>query len=94
MRGSIISISRIRTVEAPMADFLIRDLNADVMDRLRTRALANGRSMQAEVHEILTRSVKRTREETIARARELREKYAGCDFLDAAELIREDRDTR
>ncbi|MBA4370276.1 MAG: hypothetical protein C0418_01705 [Coriobacteriaceae bacterium] len=77
-----------------MADFLIRDLSEDVMGRLRARAATNGRSVQAEIQEILTRSVKMTREETFARWDELRERFAGRKFMDAAELIREDRDNR
>lgn len=77
-----------------MADFLIRDLSGDVMNRLRTRAAHNGRSLQAEVHEILTRSVKMTREETIERFRQLRQELAGREFPDPAQLIREDRDSR
>lgn len=94
MTGSIIPISHTDERESPVADFLIRDLPEDVMRRLRDRARQNGRSLQAEVHETLRRSVKMTREETFARWDELREKYAGRTFTDAVQLIREDRDSR
>lgn len=40
-----------------MAAMSIRDLDDDVRDRLRERAAANGRSMEAEVRAILTEAV-------------------------------------
>lgn len=36
----------------------MRDLDDDVRERLRQRAAANGRSMEAEVREILTAAVR------------------------------------
>jgi len=40
-----------------VAAMSIRDLDDDVRDRLRERAAANGRSMEAEVRAILTEAV-------------------------------------
>jgi plasmid stability protein len=40
-----------------MPDLLVRDLDKDTIDRLKRKAEANGRSLQQEVHEALTRSV-------------------------------------
>ena len=40
-----------------MAAMSIRDLDDEVRDRLRERAAANGRSMEAEVRAILTEAV-------------------------------------
>ena len=40
-----------------MAAMSIRDLDDGVRDRLRVRAAANGRSMEAEVRAILTEAV-------------------------------------
>jgi plasmid stability protein len=40
-----------------MAAMSIRDLDDEVRDRLRVRAAANGRSMEAEVRAILTEAV-------------------------------------
>lgn len=37
-----------------MAQMLVRDLDDEVRDRLRERARAHGRSMEAEVRDILT----------------------------------------
>ena len=46
-----------------MAAISIRDLDDEVRDRLRIRAAANGRSMEAEVRAILTEAV-RTADDT------------------------------
>jgi len=40
-----------------MASILIRNLDDDVKKRLRLRAAGNGRSMEAEAREILSRNV-------------------------------------
>lgn len=45
-----------------MAAMSIRDLDDDVKDRLRVRAAANGRSMEAEVRAILTEAVSEPRD--------------------------------
>jgi antitoxin FitA len=41
-----------------MASISVRDLDDDVRDLLRVRAARNGRSMEAEVREILTAAVR------------------------------------
>ena len=41
-----------------MADLSIRNLDDDVKQRLRVRAAENGRSMEAEVREILTEALR------------------------------------
>jgi len=40
-----------------MAAISVRDLDDDVRERLRVRAARNGRSMEAEIREILTAAV-------------------------------------
>ena len=40
-----------------MAQMIVRDLDEDVRDRLRERAKAHGRSMEAEAREILRAAV-------------------------------------
>lgn len=42
-----------------MATLTIRDIDDDIRDRLRVRAARNGRSMEAEVREILREAVVR-----------------------------------
>ena len=39
-----------------MANVLIRDLDEDVLKQLETAAKANGRSLQAEIHDVLRRA--------------------------------------
>lgn len=46
--------------EVSMAAISIRDLDDEVRERLRIRAAANGRSMEAEVRAILTEAVRPT----------------------------------
>ncbi|MEU1524473.1 FitA-like ribbon-helix-helix domain-containing protein [Nocardia rhamnosiphila] len=44
-----------------MASITIRDLDRDVKERLRRRAAAHGRSMEAEARDILAAAVRPTR---------------------------------
>jgi plasmid stability protein len=72
---------------------LVRDLDPEVMERLKERARSNGRSLQKEVRAILEGAAATY---TMAEAREVtgrwQERFAGRRFSDSAELIREDRD--
>jgi plasmid stability protein len=45
-----------------MATLTIRNLPDDVRDRLRVRAAENGRSMEAEVREVLSQAVPKKRQ--------------------------------
>jgi antitoxin FitA len=47
-----------------MAQFIVRNLEDDVHDRLKRRAQRNGRSMEEEVRHILRDAAKRGREPT------------------------------
>jgi plasmid stability protein len=75
-----------------MADFLIRGLDDTTMKALKARAEKNGRSLQAEVKDALKRSVKMTREESIAESRRLLAQFDGKVWPDSTPWIREDRD--
>lgn len=70
----------------------MRNLDDAVVARLKARAKANGRSLEAKVRLILEQSAK----VDMATARQLvldtREKLKGRKFPDVVELIREDRD--
>ena len=72
---------------------LVRDLDPEVVERLKERARSNGRSLQKEVRAILEGAA---RTYTMAEAREVtgrwQERLAGIEHSDSAELIREDRD--
>ncbi|MEM7526010.1 MAG: hypothetical protein AAF360_20095 [Pseudomonadota bacterium] len=83
-----------------MGDILIRNLDEGVIDALKVRAKSNGRSLQAELHEEITRLVDGDIERRRAERRRfvmLAEEIArSADKSkmdkDAWELIREDRD--
>jgi plasmid stability protein len=72
---------------------LVRDLDPEVVERLKERARSNGRSLQKEVRAILETAA---RTYTMAEAREVtarwREQFTEGQFDDSADLIREDRD--
>jgi plasmid stability protein len=76
-----------------MAQILVRDLEPAVVERLKERARCNGRSLQAEVAQILREEARKL---TIEEARALSERWharlAGRTFSDSAELIHEDRE--
>lgn len=75
-----------------MGQILVRNLDPAVVERLKTRARRNGRSLQAEVAEILQEASSRL---TMTEARALSEQWharlAGRTFSDSTELVREDR---
>jgi len=77
-----------------MTNFLLRDLDPLLMDALRARADAAGRSVQAEIHATLAHSVELSaRREVFARdARKLATATHGRDLADSAAAIRLDRD--
>ncbi|MBP6994532.1 MAG: toxin-antitoxin system [Phycicoccus sp.] len=53
-----------------MATLTVRDLDDDVRDALRSLAASNGRSMEAEVREVLTGYVRARRRPTLLEATE------------------------
>jgi antitoxin FitA len=76
-----------------MAQILVRNLEPEVVERLKERARIRGHSLQAEVAQILREaSRKKTMAEARAEAEEIQRMFAGRRFPDSAELIREDRD--
>jgi plasmid stability protein len=77
-----------------MTDYLLRDLDEDLLARLRVQAEAHGRSLQAEIKHLLRSSVRMSREESLESTRRLREALSGREFGDSTAYIREDRDTR
>lgn len=90
--GSINVIPQAERKAAPMPDFLIRDLDPRVLERLRERAEQNHRSLQAEIHHVLKQSVKLSKEESLRRLAEIR-KLLGPSSSDSTQDIREFRDS-
>jgi len=75
-----------------MADFLLRDLDPYVVQRLREQAERNHRSLQAEIHAVLQQATKLSKEESLALIEELQ---ARSPLLpDSTPIIREARDDR
>jgi antitoxin FitA len=77
-----------------MPNLLLRDLDADVLKALKRTAKAKGRSLQAEIHDILGRASRAD----LARTRRLSShwlrKLHRRKHTDSTALIREDRDSR
>ena len=76
-----------------MPQMLVRDLDPEVVERLKARARAHGRSLQKEVKAILeeaaaTLSLREAEEVAGSWQRRL----AGREYSDSAELVREDRE--
>jgi plasmid stability protein len=76
-----------------MANLLVRDLDEEVLKRLKAAAKAHGRSLQAEIHHILqrasTRNLAETRRLSAPWLKRLRESQS-----DSSGMVREDRDQR
>lgn len=75
-----------------MAQLLVRDLNPDMVKRLKSRAVRNGRSLQGEVKAILESVDTLSMSEARAFAEEWQRRLAGRMTSDSSDLIREDRD--
>ena len=77
-----------------MSQLLVRNLQEEVVERLKHRAKANHRSLQAEVALILENAAKVQPRDFWQDAHAVREQLAQYkhSFSDSAELIREDRD--
>ncbi|MEW6201118.1 MAG: hypothetical protein AB1546_04030 [bacterium] len=78
-----------------MAEILVRNLDDNVVDRLKKSAKKRGCSLQAEVKMILELAANAPQADIVS-ARKLvhriRRRFKGRDFPDSVELIREDRD--
>ena len=84
------------TLEGPlaMANLLVRNLDEDVLKELKAAAKAHGRSLQAEIHEVLRNASARRRAQTRRLSARWLKRLRGSTQSDSAALIREDRDTR
>ena len=76
-----------------MSQILVRDLDPEVVERLKARARAHGRSLQKEVKSILEEAAATLSLGEAAEAAELwQRRLAGREHSDSAELVREDRE--
>lgn len=76
-----------------MAQVIVRELEPEVVERLKLHARANGRSLEAELRAVL-RGIARqkTRQEAAQAAAEFRQKLHSRLPTDSTAMIREDRD--
>jgi plasmid stability protein len=77
-----------------MANLLVRNLDDDVLKELKAAAKAHGRSLQAEVHEVLRNASTRRLAETRRLSGRWLKRLRSSAHSDSAALIREDRDSR
>ncbi|MBY0334093.1 MAG: hypothetical protein K2X49_25840 [Acetobacteraceae bacterium] len=79
-----------------MAQVLVRNLDDEAVERLKARAAAKQRSLEAELREILEDAARPSRAEALARLRAVIERTRPWQPGEptAAEMIRADRDSR
>jgi antitoxin FitA len=75
-----------------MPNVLIRDLDEELLNRLKKAAEENRRSVQAEIHSILEHADVLNRARTRRISAKWLRRLAGTTQSDSAELIREDRE--
>jgi len=74
-----------------MTDVLVRDLDSEVLERLKARAKQHGRSLQGEVKAILEAAAPLSMSEARRLAEQWQQRLAGQIQGDSSELLREDR---
>jgi len=77
-----------------MPSVLVRNLDDDVLKQLKAAAKAHGRSLQAEIHEVLRNASARRLAETRRPSAQWLKRLNGRAQTDSAASIREDRDSR
>jgi plasmid stability protein len=77
-----------------MANILVRNLDDEVLNQLKSAARAHGRSLQAEIHEALRTASARRLAETRRLSNQWLRRLGRSQQTDSTTLIREDRDTR
>jgi antitoxin FitA len=75
-----------------MAQILVRKLPDELVEQLKARAQRNGRSLEAEVRDLLQRAASKEKEESFKAADAMRARLAGRHHTETLELLREDRD--
>jgi plasmid stability protein len=77
-----------------MPSVLVRDLDDDVLKQLKAAAKAHGRSLQGEIHDILTSASTKSLAETRRLSTQWLKRLRGPSHSDSSVSIREDRDAR
>jgi plasmid stability protein len=81
-----------------MGQVLIRNVDDDVLDRLKRRAAAQQKSLEQCLREVLADAAKPSREELLAEVERIRAltppRQPGKSYPTAEEFVRESRDSR
>lgn len=75
-----------------MAQIIVRNLDDDVIKRLKKRAKKNKRSLESEIRFMLGQASSFSHEDALKLADRIRKRFKGRKLADSAELIREERD--
>jgi plasmid stability protein len=75
-----------------MAQTLVRKLPDSLVQQLKARAQRNGRSLEAEVRDVLQQAVTKEKAEFFKVADAMRARLAGRHHTETLELLRADRD--
>lgn len=75
-----------------MAQVLIRDLKNEVVDKLKERAKSRGRSLEAELRQILQAAAETGWAKPALTVEKVQQMFTGQTFSDSADLQREDRE--
>lgn len=96
----MLSLLRLIALETTMATLTVRNLDENIVRRLRVRAAERGRSAEAEHREILRLSLleagenETERQQATARLAEFRRRTAGRGSRPATELLQKSRSSR
>ena len=77
-----------------MPNILVRNLDEEVLEQLKSAAKAHGRSLQGEIHEALRCASARRLAETRRLSTRWLRRLERTKHTDSTALIREDRDAR
>jgi plasmid stability protein len=77
-----------------MGQVIVRQLDDEVIEEHRRQARARGVSLEQQLRDALSDAAQPSRAEVLARADALRARTKPGRFPSAAELVREDRDSR
>ena len=74
-----------------MAQILIRNIENNVVEGLKKRAVQSGRSLQGEIKLILEQTASVNTSSALDLTRRIRKKFKGRTLTDSVDLLREDR---
>lgn len=74
-----------------MPDVLVRNIDEEVLEKMKNQAKQNGRSLQAELKRLISSFVGSVSASDYETASKIKEKLRGRKSSDSAELLREDR---